>query len=72
MPFGGQRRRTRRRTAAVTAAVVSNREKGEEGPEQEPQSEYEVAPDSDKLQKLARLLKSKGVITEDEYSLIFE
>jgi len=42
------------------------------------QPESEVMPEksdisgsSDKLEKLARLLKDKGVITESEYNLIF-
>jgi uncharacterized protein YacL len=63
---GGARRRTRRRMMAV-----NEMQKSQEQPEQE-QPETEGRPDySDKLVKLARLLKDKGVITEEEYNLLF-
>ena len=62
MGRGGARRRTRRRMSAVNEAQQSHE-----------QPENEVMPDnSDKLEKLGKLLKDKGVITESEYSLIFE
>ncbi|MBZ2166486.1 hypothetical protein [Methanobacterium spitsbergense] len=58
---GGARRRTRRRMSAVN-----------EGQQSQEQPENEVIPDnSDDLEKLAKLLKDKGVITESEYNLIF-
>ena len=61
MGRGGARRRTRRRMSAVNEMQNS---------QDEPQSE--VMPESsDKLEKLAKLLKNKGVITEAEYDLIF-
>lgn len=64
---GGARRRTRRRMTAVNE--MSNAQKGE--PEQQP--ETIAKPDnSEKLEKLAKLLKDKGVITETEYNLIFK
>jgi hypothetical protein len=57
---GGARRRTRRRMERMSAA--------EEGGN-EPKSE-EVG-SLDKLEKLAQLLKDKGVISEEEFNLIF-
>jgi hypothetical protein len=58
---GGARRRTRRRMMAV-----NEMQKSQEQPEN-------ISPpeSSDKLEKLARLLKDKGVITEEEYNLLF-
>ncbi len=65
---GGARRRTRRRMTLVNEMRNS--------PEQKDQNEPEeiIASDvySDKLEKLAKLLKDKGVITETEYNLIFD
>ena len=58
---GGARRRTRRRMMAMN-------EMGN-APEQ---SENVAQPESsDKLEKLAKLLRDKGVITEEEYNLLF-
>lgn len=58
---GGARRRTRRRMMAMN----------EMGNAQE-QSENVAQPESsDKLEKLAKLLRDKGVITEEEYNLLF-
>lgn len=58
---GGARRRTRRRMIAMN----------EMGNAQE-QSENVAQPESsDKLEKLAKLLRDKGVITEEEYNLLF-
>ena len=58
---GGARRRTRRRMTAMN----------EMGNAQE-QSENVAQPESsDKLEKLAKLLRDKGVITEEEYNLLF-
>ncbi len=37
----------------------------------QPEEQSETPSGSDKLEKLARLLKDKGVITESEYNLIF-
>lgn len=58
---GGARRRTRRR---MTAMNDMNKES-------EPSEDYETPAESDKLLKLARLLKDKGVITEQEFNLLF-
>jgi len=64
---GGARRRTRRRMMAVNEMQNSQQQ-----PEQEQQPEIIAQPDSsDKLEKLAKLLKDKGVITESEYDLLF-
>ena len=61
MGRGGARRRTRRRMSAVNDMQNSQE-----------QPENEVMPESsDKLIKLAKLLKDKGVITESEYDLLF-
>ena len=66
MGRGGARRRTRRRMSAV------NDMQNAQEPEQE-QSEIVAQPEnSDKIEKLAKLLKDKGVISETEYNLIFE
>ncbi|MDP3035720.1 MAG: hypothetical protein Q8M97_11540 [Methanobacteriaceae archaeon] len=65
---GGARRRTRRRMAAVNEMQNSKQE-------HEPSESSETVFNSDsseKLIKLAKLLKDKGVITETEYNLIFE
>jgi hypothetical protein len=62
---GGARRRTRRRMERRMSA------EGETG--NEPESEYvEKSEDSDKLEKLAKLLRDKGVITEQEFNLLFD
>lgn len=64
MGRGGARRRTRRRMTSVNEMQNSQE-----------QPENEVISDtgsSDKLEKLAKLLKDKGVITESEYDLIFD
>jgi hypothetical protein len=65
MGRGGARRRTRRRMSAMNDMQNS-----------QDQPKNEVIPDtldsSDKLEKLARLLKDKGIITESEYNLIFD
>jgi hypothetical protein len=62
---GGARRRTRRRMMAINEMTQ----------QQEPSRETETpitSDNSNKLQKLAKLLKDKGVITEEEYNLIFD
>ena len=61
MGRGGARRRTRRRMSAVNDMQNSQE-----------QPENDVMPESsDKLIKLAKLLKDKGVITESEFDLLF-
>lgn len=65
---GGARRRTRRRMGAVNDMQNSQ---GESETDPQPESVSGTG-NSDKLEKLAKLLKTKGVITEGEYSLIFE
>jgi len=64
---GGARRRTRRRMTMVNEMQRSNEQKENKEPEEI------IATDvySDKLEKLAKLLKDKGVITEEEYNLLF-
>ena len=75
MGRGGARRRTRRRMMAVGA--MSNRGGDDQGqPENEapPAREDEAVSTDDsleKLVKLAKVLKDKGVITESEYDLLF-
>jgi len=61
---GGARRRTRRRMMAMNEMTK----------QEEPsiESEKSIETNSDKLRKLARLLKDKGVITEEEYNLLFD
>ena len=67
MGRGGARRRTRRRMTAMNEMQNS-----QDQPESEVMPEQsEISGGSDKLQKLGRLLKDKGVITESEYNLIF-
>jgi hypothetical protein len=65
---GGARRRTRRRMTLVNEMRNSQEQKDQNEPEEI------IATDvySDKLEKLAKLLKDKGVITETEYNLIFD
>ncbi|EKQ55779.1 MAG: hypothetical protein B655_0277 [Methanobacterium sp. Maddingley MBC34] len=68
MGRGGARRRTRRRMTLVNEMRNSEEQKDQNEPEEV------IATDvySDKLEKLAKLLKDKGVITETEYNLIFD
>ncbi|MGZ7209725.1 MAG: hypothetical protein ACXVHV_07600 [Methanobacterium sp.] len=61
MGRGGARRRTRRRMTAMN-----------EMNKQEEPGESETPIASDKLEKLAKILKNKGVITEEEYNSIFD
>jgi hypothetical protein len=61
MGRGGARRRTRRRMTAMNEMANQN----------EPSEDSEMPIESDKLMKLARLLKDKGVISEDEFNLLF-
>lgn len=61
MGRGGARRRTRRRMMAINEMSNQN-------------SEAENSEDfveSDTLLKLSKLLKAKGVITEEEFNLLF-
>ncbi len=67
MGRGGARRRTRRRMNAREQA--GNEEQPSEA---QPSEEIETSGDPDQLIKLAKLLKSKGVISEEEYNLIFD
>lgn len=64
---GGARRRTRRRMTMVNEMQRSNEQKEN----QEPEEIIATDVHSDKLEKLAKLLKDKGVITEEEYNLLF-
>ena len=70
MGRGGARRRTRRRMMMMNEMEKSRdqQEQGEDRPDEI------IATDvySEKLEKLAKLLKDKGVITETEYNLIFD
>ena len=67
MGRGGARRRTRRRMTAM-----NEMENSQDQPESEVMpGKSDISGSSDKLEKLARLLKDKGVITESEYNLIF-
>jgi len=59
---GGARRRTRRRMGAM---------EGNNNVE-ESSDNLEVPQSSDKLEKLAKLLKDKGVISQEEFNLIFD
>ena len=63
---GGARRRTRRRMMALNE-VANQKEQSTKEYDEPVQSD-----NSDKLKKLARLLKDKGVITEEEYNLLFD
>ena len=58
---GGARRRTRRRMSAVN----------EMGNESQPSEDVETSEGPDELEKLAKLLKDKGVISEVEFNLLF-
>jgi len=67
MGRGGARRRTRRRMTAMNEMQNSQDQPDSEViPEQS-----DISGSPDKLEKLGRLLKDKGVITESEYNLIF-
>jgi hypothetical protein len=62
MGRGGARRRTRRRVNA----------RNESGNEDKPSEVQEKSiGGTDELEKLAKLLKDKGVISEEEFNLIF-
>jgi hypothetical protein len=58
---GGARRRTRRRMSAMN-----------ESSSEAPPTEEVISSNPDKLEKLAKLLKDKGVISEEEFNLIFQ
>jgi uncharacterized protein YacL len=68
MGRGGARRRTRRRMTAFNS-MQDNEQETETSPQSEPISSQDS---SDKLVKLAKLLKDKGVISDSEYNLIFD
>lgn len=68
MGRGGARRRTRRRMTAFNS-MQNNEQEPETSPQSEPISSQNS---SDKVVKLAKLLKDKGVISESEYNLIFD
>ena len=59
---GGARRRTRRRMMAMNEINKPS----------EQSNDVEESFDSDTLKKLAKLLRNKGVITEEEYDLLFD
>ena len=61
MGRGGARRRTRRRMMAVNQMTNQN---------SEPENSEDFE-ESDILFKLSKLLKDKGVITEEEFNLLF-
>lgn len=63
---GGARMRTRRRMMALNE-VANQKEQSTKEYDEPVQSD-----NSDKLKKLASLLKDKGVITEEEYNLLFD
>jgi hypothetical protein len=67
MGRGGARRRTRRRMT-----VMNEMQKSKDQDQNEPEEIIATDIYSEKLEKLAKLLKDKGVITETEYNLIFE
>jgi hypothetical protein len=58
---GGARRRTRKRMTAMDEASS----------QLEPSEELTAPSSPDKLEKLAKLLKDKGVISVQEFNLIF-
>jgi hypothetical protein len=68
MGRGGARRRTRRRMTLLNEMQNSS----EQQDQNEPKEIIATDVYSDKLEKLAKLLKDKGVISETEYNLIFE
>jgi hypothetical protein len=62
---GGARRRTRRRVMAMNEMTKPD----------EPSRNVDepvTSNNSDKLKQLAKLLRNKGVITEEEYDLLFD
>ena len=61
MGRGGARRRTRRRMTAVNQMTSQN---------SEPENSEDFE-ESDILFKLSKLLRDKGVITEEEFNLLF-
>jgi uncharacterized protein YacL len=68
MGRGGARRRTRRRMTVLNEMQNSQ----EQQDQNEPKEIIATDVYSDKLEKLAKLLKDKGVISETEYNLIFD
>jgi hypothetical protein len=67
MGRGGARRRTRRRMSEFNS-MQNDQQETDTPPQSEPISSQDG---SDQLEKLAKLLKDKGVISESEYNLIF-
>ena len=59
---GGARRRTRRRMMAMNEINKPS----------EQSNDVRDSSDPDTLKKLAKLLRNKGVITEEEYDLLFD
>ena len=59
---GGARRRTRRRMMAMNEINKPSEQSDNVGESFDP----------DTLNKLAKLLRNKGVITEEEYDLLFD
>ncbi len=59
---GGARRRTRRRMMAMNEINKPSEQSDDVGESFDP----------DTLNKLAKLLRNKGVITEEEYDLLFD
>lgn len=68
MGRGGARRRTRRRMALFNEIQNSQ----EQQDKNEPNEIVTTDVHSDKLEKLAKLLQGKGVISAAEYDLIFD
>lgn len=68
---GGARRRTRRRMTMMNEMQKSGEQQGQDE-SKIPDEITSTDVSSEKLEKLAKLLKDKGVITESEYNLIFE
>lgn len=68
---GGARRRTRRRMTMMNEMQKSGEQQGQDE-SRIPDEITSTDVSSEKLEKLAKLLKDKGVITESEYNLIFE
>ncbi len=68
MGRGGARRRTRRRMTVLNEMQNSQ----EQQDQNEPKEIIATDVYSDKLEKLAKLLKDNGVISETEYNLIFD
>lgn len=69
MGRGGARRRTRRRMSMMNEMQKSRDES--ESPS-EPEEIVTTDAHSEKLEKLAKLLVDKGVITQTEFNLIFD